>query len=412
MLNRIIVIILALLFTSPAWADGTINTLSAGTALAGTELLPIYQGANPAVTTTPSAFGTYLSGFAFPKIGITSPAANSTALTISGTSHTGSDATPDISISGTWNTTGAISGIFENMTCTSCANSWLENLQIGGVQQFGVLSNGVIYTNNDGIILPFNAGIGVGRPDAGAGLGEIYIGSAFDPAWTITVGNGGVIGFSSLATFNSYEFPDTMFSRFGAADMHLGTGDAAAPVPQTFGVQSVVAGTSNTAGALWTHTDSAGTGTGSSGGYQWQTAAPGSTGTSQNAEADTMDLTYQGLTLKQPFRFTSLAVSPTAPTIASGGCTSPSVPHANGTAAFQLTIGTSCTGVSTIVLTMPTAANGWSCSAHDITSNATNAVDESAQSATSVTLTSYSRTAGTALAWTAGDVVVGNCMAF
>jgi hypothetical protein len=47
--------------------------------------------------------------------------------------------------------------------------------------------------------------------------------------------------------------------------------------------------------------------------------------------------------------------SPTAPTIASGGCTSPAVTSSNGTAAFLLTIGTSCTGVKTIVLTMPAA---------------------------------------------------------
>jgi hypothetical protein len=44
----------------PAMADGTINTLSAGTALAGTELIPMFQTANPAVNTTPSAIKTYV----------------------------------------------------------------------------------------------------------------------------------------------------------------------------------------------------------------------------------------------------------------------------------------------------------------------------------------------------------------
>lgn len=43
----------------PAFADGTINTLSNGTALAGTELIPMFQTANPAVNTTPSAISTY-----------------------------------------------------------------------------------------------------------------------------------------------------------------------------------------------------------------------------------------------------------------------------------------------------------------------------------------------------------------
>jgi hypothetical protein len=105
--------------------------------------------------------------------------------------------------------------------------------------------------------------------------------------------------------------------------------------------------------------------------------------------------------------------SATAPTIASGGCTSPAVTNVNGTAAFEITIGTSCTGVSTIVLTFPAAVHGWSCKATDLTSNSTNAVDQSSSvSTTSVTLTSYSRTAGTALAWTASDVVVGQCTPF
>jgi len=45
-----------------AWADGTINTLSPGTALTGPELIPMFQGSNPAVYTTPSAIATYASG--------------------------------------------------------------------------------------------------------------------------------------------------------------------------------------------------------------------------------------------------------------------------------------------------------------------------------------------------------------
>lgn len=43
-----------------AVADSTINGLSAGTALGGTEQIPMFQGSNPAVTTTPSAVKTYV----------------------------------------------------------------------------------------------------------------------------------------------------------------------------------------------------------------------------------------------------------------------------------------------------------------------------------------------------------------
>lgn len=55
--------LIGLLFSStPAWADGTIDTLSAGSPLAGTELLPMFQSSNPAVTTTPNAIATFLTG--------------------------------------------------------------------------------------------------------------------------------------------------------------------------------------------------------------------------------------------------------------------------------------------------------------------------------------------------------------
>ncbi len=57
--------ILAILFTAfcfvtPSWADGTIDTLGAGAALAGTEQFPMFQTANPAVTTTPNAVKTFV----------------------------------------------------------------------------------------------------------------------------------------------------------------------------------------------------------------------------------------------------------------------------------------------------------------------------------------------------------------
>ena len=45
---------------APAWSDGTIDTLTAASALAGTESIPIFQTANPSVKTTPAAISTYL----------------------------------------------------------------------------------------------------------------------------------------------------------------------------------------------------------------------------------------------------------------------------------------------------------------------------------------------------------------
>jgi hypothetical protein len=45
-----------------AQSGETINQLSPGAALQGTEQIPMYQAANPAVTTTPAAVATYVGG--------------------------------------------------------------------------------------------------------------------------------------------------------------------------------------------------------------------------------------------------------------------------------------------------------------------------------------------------------------
>lgn len=75
-----------------------------------------------------------------------------------------------------------------------------------------------------------------------------------------------------------------------AATFQMGAADAAAPVAQTLGVQSVVAGTSNTAGVTTTIRDSAGTGTGVGGNIIFQYAPHGSSGTAQNAFATALTI--------------------------------------------------------------------------------------------------------------------------
>jgi hypothetical protein len=87
---------------------------------------------------------------------------------------------------------------------------------------------------------------------------------------------------------------DTMLTRQGAANLHLGAADAAAPVAQTLGVQNVVAGTSNTAGTNFTINGSQGTGTGAGGAIVFQTAPAGSTGTAQNVLSEAMRITSAG----------------------------------------------------------------------------------------------------------------------
>ena len=79
------------------------------------------------------------------------------------------------------------------------------------------------------------------------------------------------------------------------ADFHLGLADAAAPVAQTLSVQSVVAGTTNTAGVNFTIDGSQGTGTGAGGSILFRTApAGGSGGSTVNALGTALTLTAAG----------------------------------------------------------------------------------------------------------------------
>lgn len=81
---------------------------------------------------------------------------------------------------------------------------------------------------------------------------------------------------------------DLTLRRRAAADLAMGASDAAVAVAQTISVQSVVAGTSNTAGALWSFDASRGTGTAVGGAIRWRTAPAGSSGTAQNGFVDSL----------------------------------------------------------------------------------------------------------------------------
>jgi len=76
----------------------------------------------------------------------------------------------------------------------------------------------------------------------------------------------------------------------GGGNLQQGGADIAAPLPQSIQVYSVVAGTSNTAGAQFTIAGSRGTGTGAGGSILFQVAPAGSTGTAQNALATALTI--------------------------------------------------------------------------------------------------------------------------
>lgn len=112
------------------------------------------------------------------------------------------------------------------------------------------------------------------------------------------------------------------------------------------------------------------------------------------------------------YNVSTVAISATAPTIASGGCTSPAVTHNNGTAAFLLTIGSSCTGVKTVTLTMPAASHFWACTGNNNTSSAqqdANVLGARATSTTAVVITNYARTTGVQADFTAADTLLMHC---
>ena len=106
--------------------------------------------------------------------------------------------------------------------------------------------------------------------------------------------------------------------------------------------------------------------------------------------------------------FVSLAISGTAPTVPVA-CTTPTVTWSNGTATFQMDVGTTCAAVTTLSFTMPAATNKWSCDAKNLSNSATSTPWQSAGTTTSVTITNYSRTTGIAAAWTDGDDILFTC---
>ena len=171
-------------------------------------------------------------------------------------------ATSDIfNLTDTWNAGATtFTAIKMNVTDTASASgSLLLDLQVGGITKFFVRKDGYIATASS-----FDASGYI------AASSLIQTGTNFN-----LISNTGLVQFGASS--------DAILGRNAAASLRLGAADAAAPVAQTLGVQSVVAGTSNTAGANFTIRGSAGTGTGAGGSIIFQAAPAGSTGTAQNS---------------------------------------------------------------------------------------------------------------------------------
>lgn len=106
----------------------------------------------------------------------------------------------------------------------------------------------------------------------------------------------------------------------------------------------------------------------------------------------------------------NLIVSSTAPSIASGFGTSPACTVCNNTAAFQITTGTGGTSYQG-QLTMPSASNGWACTATEIGAGLSHTVQTSI-SPTDVQFTNFNSTTNAFQPWGVGSYILIKCIAF
>ena len=199
-----------------------------------------------------------------------------------------------LNLTQTWSGTGTYTGLQYNVTDSGPSNaaSLLMDLQVGGTSQFRISKVG--RTTLTDITLWSNETPGGTTTKAiWAGPNATVIFGRGGIAYAFCAGNG--FGLPSANTLgwgysSSGGTADLEIGRRAAANLRLGAADAAAPVAQTLSVQSVVAGTSNTAGANLTITGSQGTGTGAGGEFRVDLAPPGTSGTAQNALVNAMRL--------------------------------------------------------------------------------------------------------------------------
>jgi hypothetical protein len=226
------------------------------------------------------------SGFVFNK--------TSKAVTLGGATVT-TDA-PVLDLSQTWNDAAVtFTGLKLNVTDTaSAAGSNLLNLQVGGVNRVAVRKNGTVISS--GPDFPSNLVTFGSTSNSGIWLdGAGQLAHRQSGTTNIFTANG-IFNIISTGSFRWSTSPgisagDLVLSRRAAANLQLGAADAAAPVAQTLSVQSVVAGTTDTAGANLTIAGSQGTGTGAGGSIVFRVAPAGASGTAQNSLATFAEMT-------------------------------------------------------------------------------------------------------------------------
>ena len=266
-------------------------------------------------------FSTYFSpGVALQGGGGSSGGGGAASAPLTGTGATVTTSQPLINVSQTWNNAAVtFTGMQFNAAGTSDANSaagsLLMDLQVGGASRFSVTKAG-------GLTIQAGASL---TADGGA----LYINRVINSSGSTTNSFDGSV---QVASIRAFQWSDLFLSRRGAANLRLGAADAAAPVAQTLSVQSVVAGTTNTAGTNLTITGSQGTGSGAGGSLIFQVAPAGSSGSAQNALAT-------ALTINSARRAEFAATTSTTPTIGFSGDSSSGFASANGFDVFYTRAG-------------------------------------------------------------------------
>jgi hypothetical protein len=128
------------------------------------------------------------------------------------------------------------------------------------------------------------------------------------------------------------------------------------------------------------------------------------------AQPGTIGATTPGIVRVSAINVNTTLFSSTVPTL-TGFCTTPSVTANNGNAAFAINVGTAC-AASTGTITLPAATNGWICDAHDVTTPASNIVEMTGGTTTTVVLQNYVRTTGVAGNFTSSDIIRVKCAAY
>jgi hypothetical protein len=221
---------------------------------------------NEGVLNQPNAIYSALAGKTLTLSGV---AANTTMLSATGGSHTGSDATTDWNFATTWNTSGSPTAFQIAVTETAQGTSSLLMNLLGGASantsEFQVSSSGAV-----------NA------------AGNILTASTTSMGWK----NRTLLGSGANAELdissNSFSVTESL-SVPASNTLHLGVADAASPVAQTLGVQNVVAGNANTAGANWTLQGSLSNGSGG-GDILIQTTLSSAASGTQNTAATALTL--------------------------------------------------------------------------------------------------------------------------